>query len=239
MKIKLLIFIPVYNEEGNIEIIVKRIFKKFKKNVDILFIDDNSPDDTQKNILKLQLKYKNIILIKRKKKLGVGSAHKVGINWAYKKKYNLLVTMDCDGTHDPFYIKRIIRNLQKNKSDIAITNRFLKKNSLKDWSFWRKFLTQLRHLFVKLFLNIKYDSSGAFRCYDLKKIKLRDILRAKNDGYSFFWESIFILHKLNYKITEIPIKLPGRLMGKSKMKFFDVFIALSYLLRVSMRNFKK
>ncbi len=233
MKDKILIFIPVYNEEENVILIVKDIFKKFKKNVDILFVEDNSKDNTLKNILTLKKKFKNIFLIKRKKKLGIGSAHKVGISWAFKKKYKLLVTMDCDGTHNPFYIKKIISNLKKNKSDISITNRFLKKGSLKDWGKWRIVLTTIRHLLIKKILKINFDSSGAFRCYDLKKIKLNHILVAKDNGYSFFWESIYKLNNLNYRITEIPIKLPGRLTGSSKMQISDILRAFFYLIKVS------
>ena len=238
MKKKILIFIPVLNEEKNVLIIVKNIFKKYKKNIDILFIDDNSMDDTQKNILILKKKFKNIFLIKRKKKLGIGSAHKDGIKWAIKKKYTLLVTMDCDGTHDPYYIKKIIFNLEKNKSHVSITNRFLNENSLKDWNKWRVFLTRIRHLLIKIFLNINYDSSGAFRCYDLEKVKLKEILLAKDNGYSFFWESIYQLNRLNYKITEIPIKLPGRLNGNSKMRINDIIQAFFYLIKFSIENIK-
>jgi len=233
MKEKILIFIPVYNEEENVILIVKNIFRKFKKNIDILFVEDNSKDNTQKNILNMKKKFNNIFLIKRKEKLGIGSAHKVGIRWAIRKKYDLLVTMDCDGTHDPFYIKKIILNLKINKSHISITNRFLKKNSLKDWSNWRIILTKIRHLLIRKILKIDYDSSGAFRCYDLKKIKLKDIMLAHDNGYSFFWESIYKLNKLNYKITEIPIKLPGRLMGNSKMRIYDILRAFFYLIKIS------
>ena len=78
-------------------------------------------------------------------------------------------------------------------------------------------------------MNIKYDSSGAFRGYLTDKINIKDIFLAKNNSYSFFWESIFILSK-RYKIKEIPITLPGRLSGSSKMKFKDIVLALLYLL---------
>ena len=115
------------------------------------------------------------------------------------------------------------------------TNRFLQKNSLNDWSVWRKKLTTLRHYVIKLLLNIEFDSSGAFRCYNIKKIKLQDILIAENDSYSFFWESIFILSK-KYEIREIPIKLPGRLFGSSKMRLIDIFFAITYLLKIFIKK---
>ena len=143
--------------------------------------------------------------------------------------------MDCDGTHNPIYINRMVKLLSSQKIDLVSTNRFLQKNSLNDWTVWRKKLTTLRHYVIKLLLNIEFDSSGAFRCYDIKKIKLQDILIAKNDSYSFFWESIFILSK-KYKIKEIPIKLPGRLSGSSKMRLIDIFSAIIYLLKIFIKK---
>ncbi len=136
----------------------------------------------------------------RPKKLGIGSAHKEGISWGFKKKFRLIVTMDCDGTHNPIHIPRMINLIDKKNFDLVSTNRFLKKNSLSDWSLWRKYLTTLRHHVIKILLNIKYDSSGAYRCYNTKKIKLKDIINAKNNSYSFFWESIFYLLR---KITKL------------------------------------
>ena len=230
---KVLIIIPVLNEVKNIKPIVNKLKKNNK--FDILFIDDNSKDGTVQNILKEKKRYKRIFLIRRPKKLGIGSAHKDGLKWGYKKKYSIIVTMDCDGTHDPYYINKMIKLLVSKKIDLVSTNRFLNKNSLDDWSLWRKKLTTLRHYVIKLLLNIEFDSSGAFRCYDIKKIKLKDILIAKNESYSFFWESIFILSK-KYEIREIPIKLPGRLSGSSKMRFIDIFSAVIYLLKIFFKK---
>ena len=230
---KILIIIPVLNEVKNIKPIVNKLKKNNK--FDILFIDDNSKDGTVQNILKEKKKHKRIFLIRRPKKLGIGSAHKDGLKWGYKKKYSIIVTMDCDGTHDPLYINKMIKLLISKKIDLVSTNRFLNKNSLDDWSLWRKKLTTLRHYAIKLLLNIEFDSSGAFRCYDIKKIKLQDVLIAENDSYSFFWESIFILSK-KYEIREIPIKLPGRLSGSSKMRFIDIFSAVIYLLKIFLKK---
>jgi len=234
MQKNILIIIPVLNEEKNIKPLIKKIFSHLKKNdKHLLFIDDNSKDKTQKEILKFQKKYKNkIYLIKRKKKLGIGSAHKYGFIWGYKKKYKIIITMDSDGTHDPLYISDMLNLLEAKKCQITSTNRFLNKDSLKSWIMWRKFLTSLRHFIIKFMLNIKFDSSGAFRGYLVNEVKLEDILKAKNNSYSFFWESIFILSK-KYKIKEIPINLPARLSGNSKMKINDIFLALIYLIYFS------
>ena len=83
------------------------------------------------------------------------------------------------------------------------------------------------------------DSSGAFRCYKSMNIKLSDILLAKDNGYSFFWESIFILYKKKYKISEIPIKLPSRVSGSTKMRFSDIIYAIYYLIIIYLKNLIK
>ena len=224
----LLIIIPVLNEEKNISLILNKINKLRNIKKDILFIDDNSSDNTRSEISIFKQKYKNIFLLKRSFKRGIGSAHKEGIIWAYKRKYPVIITMDCDGTHDPIYIPKMLRLIQSKKYQIVSTNRFLIKDSLKGWSLWRKILTYFRHVLITKMLNMRYDSSGAYRCYDLKKVKIKDILKAKNDSYSFFWESMFLLSK-KYQISEIPIHLPGRSSGSSKMKLKDIIGALYYL----------
>ena len=138
-----------------------------------------------------------------------------------------IYTMDADGTHDPKYIKKML--VLSSNYDLVITNRFLSKNSLRDWTLFRKFLTKLRYHMINLTLGISYDTSGAFRCYNLNQIKKKHILLAKDNGYSFFWESTFLLENKLYKIFEIPIKLPFRIIGSSKMRYRDMFFALIYL----------
>lgn len=231
MRKKYLIIIPTYNEKKNIKIILKNIKKKFKLKYDLLFIDDNSNDGTQEVLNKL--KSKSLKIINRKGKLGVGSAHKDGIAYGYKKKYNFIITMDCDGTHDPKYLKKIVKLSKEN--DLVTTNRFLNKNSLSNWDFHRKYLTIFRHLLVKFIFNINIDSSGAFRCYNTKKINLNDILLSKDNSYSFFTESIVMLSLKKYKIAEIPVILPKRFSGSSKMKLTDVIYGFFYTLFIFLK----
>ena len=226
---KNLIIIPTYNEKSNIQNLINNIFK-YQNNFDLLFIDDNSPDGTANIIKKRQSKNKNIFLILRKKKSGIGSAHKIALKWGFKKKYKRIITMDADGTHNPKYIKKMIK--KSNIAHLVITNRFLKKNSLSDWSLIRFFITNLRHFIIKLLLGLPYDASGAFRCYNTSKANINDIIQAKDNGYSFFWESLFILYKKKYLINEIPVVLPYRYSGSSKMEIKDISHALIYLIKI-------
>lgn len=223
------IIIPTLNEGKNIKKIVDKI-KKTQIKSDILFIDDNSTDDSQQIIKRLNKKNKNIKFIFRKYKSGIGSAHKDGFKFAYNRKYDLIITMDCDGTHDPKYLKKLKKAAVN--YDYVITTRFNHVNLISDWPIHRKILTQTRHILVKMFLDLDYDASGAFRCFYTKKIKLSDLLSARNNEYAFFWEITYVLKKKNYSLYEIPVKLIYRKLGKSKMKLTHIVGSLLYLLKV-------
>ncbi len=233
---KKLIVIPTYNEKTNITIIIKKLIVLYKSKFQILIIDDNSPDNTSAEVLRLKRKYKFIKLKSREKKLGIGSAHKYGIKYAVRNNFKILITMDADGTHNPKYIKRFLTLVKK--YDLITTTRFSNKKSLKSWPLFRILLTNLRHRIIRFFLGISKDASGAYRCYNLAKIKYKDILLAKDNGYSFFWESIFILSKKQYSIGEIPIELPYRSSGSSKMKIKDIVNALIYIFIISINKSK-
>ncbi len=228
-----LLIIPTLNERKNITSLIKKI-KKIDKKLNILFVDDNSTDGTREEILYLKKNNRSIYYIFRPKKLGIGSAHKDGLKFAYRKNYKTILTMDADGTHNPKYIKELIK--YSKEYDLISTNRFEQKNSLREWPIQRRFLTKVRYYLINILLNISYDSSGAYRCYNSKRIKLNDILSAKNNGYSFFWESLYLLNKKKYSIKEIPIYLPYRKVGSSKMTMKDIIGSLLYLLKYTLKN---
>ena len=229
---KFLIIIPTLNENKNIRIIHKKIIKIFAA-ANILFIDDNSTDGSKKEIIELRKKNKKINYIFRPKKLGIGSAHKLGLKLAVKNKYRYVCTMDCDGTHNPTAIKIMFKLIKK--YNLVMTTRFKNKKMYQSWPIKRIFITHMRYYLVRLLLGTKLDSSGGFRLYDLKKIKLRDILQAKDDNYNFFWESTFLLENKKYKITEIPINLPFRTFGASKMRLQDIVSGIFYLIKTFIK----
>jgi len=233
---KLLIIIPTLNEKDNINYIANRIFFFIKK-TDILFVDDNSSDGSKKLIKKLSKKNKNIFFIFRKKKYGIGSAYKIAFLWAKKRNYGLCATMDCDRTHNPYYLKKML-NLIRKDYEIVNTNRFKTLNSIKDWSFFRKMLTKMRFFFVKVLLKTNLDSSGGLRMYNLKKIDFKHFFLSKNNSYFFLIESLFYFEKLNYKIFEIPISLKKRTYEKSKMNIKEVLYSFFFLIKLSFCNKK-
>ena len=229
----IIIIVPTLNERGNIQILFDKLILT-NLEFDLLFVDDNSNDGSQEVIKNLAKQNQNVSYIFRPKKMGIGSAHKDGFIWSYKKNYKIIITMDSDGTHDPKYIKLLVEKLKN--FDIVITSRFLEKNLLENWPLFRVFLTKLRHMAISFLLSFPYDSSGAFRCINKQKVNLSDLILAKNEGYSYFWESIFILHKKKYRITEIPIHMPYRIVGSSKMSFKDISFAVYYLMIIYLKK---
>ena len=223
---KNIILIPTYNERENVEDLVKDITSE-NLDIDILFIDDNSPDGTGKILDNLSDSNSNIKVIHRKEKLGIGSAHAYGINWAYNKGYKNLITMDSDFTHKPEYLNNFLE--ESNNYDVVVGSRYMLKESLKEWSLLRRILTLTANFLTKLLLNIKHDATGAFRLYSLEKIPQEIFQLIESNGYSFFFESLYILNKNNFSIKEIPIELPARTYGSTKMKTSDALKSLIQL----------
>jgi len=229
----LLIMIPCYNERDNVEKLCSKL-TLLPERPDILFVDDNSPDGTGDILESISQKNSSVKVIHRTGKLGIGSAHKEGISWAYRNNYDVMVTMDCDFTHSP---KDISLFLEKGKTyNIVVGSRYMQENSLEGWNFLRKILTLLGHKATGFFLGMPYDATGAFRFYNLRKINPKIFELVRSNGYSFFFESLYILSLNRYSITEIPIKLSPRTYGSSKMKMKDAFQSLRFLVTICKDN---
>jgi dolichol-phosphate mannosyltransferase len=216
---KLLIFIPTYNEAENVEALFNQI-RGLKLAADILFLDDNSPDGTGQIIDRLAAENPGIHTIHRSGKQGIGSAHTTGIRWAYEHGYQRLVTMDCDFTHSPDRIADFLA--QSEEYDLVVGSRYLQEGSLRTWNPMRKMLTRVGHMLTTTMLRMPYDATGAFRLYRLDRIPagVFDIVYSRS--YSFFFESLYVLWINSYRIKEIPLELPARTYGHSKMAWKDV-----------------
>lgn len=162
-----LVMIPTYNERDNVERICGDILA-LGIELDILFVDDNSPDGTGPVLDALAARHANVRVLHRSGKLGIGSAHLAGIDWAYRQGYQLLVTMDCDYTHPPEYIPRFLE--LAGSHDVAVGSRYMLKTSLSEWNLFRKGLTLLGHFLTRNLLGMPYDATGAYRAYRLDRI---------------------------------------------------------------------
>lgn len=226
-----LIFIPTYNERENVEPLFDEIMRSGLE-VDVLFLDDNSPDGTGQILDDLAAKNGRIHVIHRSGRLGIGSAHLEGIAWAYRHQYTSLITMDADFSHPPKYLPDFIRASRDH--DIVVGSRYVLRESLNEWNLFRKSLTRLGHFATKYFLNMPYDATGAYRLYRLDRIPREVFGVIQSKGYSFFFESLYELHSNRFSIKEVPITLPARTYGHSKMSLKEAAHSVRRLFHLLM-----
>ena len=230
---KFLICSPTYNESENIEIFCKKIFN-INNNFHLLIIDDNSPDGTYKIIEKLKLKYKNLFLLKRKKKLGIGSALRKGMKYALKKKYYALITLDADLSHNPEDIPLFIKNLRSN--DFITGSRYI-KGGKSDYDGYRDMVSRVANKLCKLILNMPfYEFTTSFRIYNYKCLKVLKKASLKSNGYSSQIEFFFYIYKSGLKCNEIPIKFRQRFKGNSKIPRLEVLYSGIKLIELFIKN---
>ncbi|MBL8955132.1 MAG: glycosyltransferase [Myxococcaceae bacterium] len=215
----LLIFIPTYDERENVTKMAEELLG-LPLDADIVFMDDNSPDGTGDVLDELAKKNPRITVLHRTGKLGIGSAHLEGIAYAYDKKYRVLVTMDCDFTHSPSDIARLLE--ASDEADVVAGSRFQNPDSLPGWSLARRGLTHLGHLVTQKTLGVTADATGAFRVYRLDRIPRQFFNLVTEKGYAFFFQSMFIMVQNEMRVIEVPIVLPARTYGNSKMSMVEV-----------------
>lgn len=226
---KTLIFTATFNESKNIEELILKIFY-LNKNVDLLIVDDNSPDKTYEIIEKLATKNKNIFLKKREKKYGLNTAHTYGYDFAVKKKYEKLITMDADLSHDPEEIPKIINFL--NNEAFVIGSRYI-KGGKNDMTKGRLLLSVLGNKFIKTLLASRStEFTSSFRGFNLRMLKNFHFNQIKSNGYSFFMETVIKLNFLGYKSYEFPIHFKNREFGKYKIPKGEIYRTLFNVLRL-------
>jgi len=228
----LLVFIPTYNERDNVRLIVEGLRYNLGS-VPILFCDDDSPDGTYAVIAELAANDPGITAIRRPGKLGIGSAHKDGIREASRRGYRRLLTLDCDLTHQPSDCARFATC---DRGDVVVGSRFKDHESLADWNWVRKALTRAGHVATTWLLGLPYDATGALRLYRLDRIGTAWLDEVRSDGYAFFFESLMVLHARRVEIEELPIRLPKRTYGSSKMSLPEFLRSVVMLLKLTGRR---
>jgi dolichol-phosphate mannosyltransferase len=224
---EILVFTPTYNEAENIGSLVKEI-QDLRLPADILVMDDNSPDGTGEIVSGLARKHANLKLWSRGGKEGIGSAHLAALRHAKSEGYRVLVTLDADFSHKPQDIPRLLE--LKESHDVVLGSRFQREGSLREWNWFRRFLTRFGHVLTTVLLRLPYDASGALRVYRMDRIPAALIERIKSRDYEFFFESLTLLQLSGLRIGEVPVELPARTYGHSKMR-------LRHLVRSLLRLF--
>ncbi len=215
---KTIVIIPTYNEKENIEKMIEKVFS-LAYPFHLLIIDDGSPDGTASIVKKLQEKYiDKLFLIERTGKLGLGTAYITGFRWALEQNYDYIMEMDCDFSHNPDDLIRLLDACRIDGADMSIGSRYVKGGDIKNWPFSRKLISYGGSVYVRLitWIGIK-DTTAGFVCYKRKVIDSIDFNKIGYVGYGFQIEVKFAAYKLGFKLKEVPILFVDRIEGVSKM----------------------
>ena len=231
---KILVFLPTYNEAGNVVRLVEEIFH-FSPEVDVLFVDDASTDGTGEIVAGLSRRDPRISLIQRPGKFGLGSAHKLGMKYAVAKNYDFLITMDSDYSHHPKYLPQVINRLAEN--DFVIGSRYMQGGSC-DLGIFRKLLSRGANFLARWMLQIPlHETTTAYRGFSVNLLRRINLDRIRSDGYSFFVESLFYINATTKKLAEFPIHFGIRRAGVSKIAQVEVLKGMSNLVRLCTKKF--
>ena len=227
-----LVVIPTYNEIDNIEDFVNQIIKI---NVDILIVDDNSPDGTGDLVQKLSENLSQVNLLKRSGKLGLGSAYRDGFKWGLNEGYKYLIEMDADFSHSFSDLNNILQN-SKN-FDVVIGSRYIPGGGSNGWDFKRKLLSSYANKLSKVLLRSKInDMTSGFRSYSSEALNEINYFSTKSDGYSFQIEMTIRSIEKKLSIKEVPIIFTERSLGNSKMSKKIVYEAFLFLLKNGVKR---
>lgn len=210
-----LVIIPTYNEAVNIERMIKAILS-ISNQIDVLIIDDNSSDNTAGIVENLMKNDNRIHIIKRPKKMGLGTAYVTGFNFALQHNYNFVFEMDADFSHDPNDLPRFIELLDK--YDLIIGSRYIDGVSVVNWPMKRLLLSFFACLFARIVTGVPVrDLTSGYKCYSRKALQSVNWRKFKVDGYGFQIQSVYGVFNAGLPIKEIPIIFVERRAGTSKM----------------------
>jgi dolichol-phosphate mannosyltransferase len=212
---KTLIIIPTYNELENISRIVPELLSLYE-NLDVLVVDDNSPDGTGNHVEQLTVQNPRIKLIKRESKLGLGTAYIAGFRYALQHSYDYIFEMDADYSHNPKEVKNLLN--AAGTFDLVLGSRYIRGVNVINWPMRRLLLSYFANKYTRFITGLPVqDATGGFKCFRRKVLESIDLDRVKSNGYAFQIEMTFKAWKKGFHIGEIPIIFFDRAKGSSKM----------------------
>lgn len=211
-----LVIVPTYNEAGSVVEMAHRLFAAVDASVDLLVVDDGSPDGTARVVQSLAEDNPRIHLLERPGKAGLGTAYIQGFKWGLDRGYEALVEMDADLSHDPADVPRLLEMLDD--ADLVIGSRYVPGGSIPSWGAFRRALSASGNIYARMWLGHKVrDSTSGFRAYRADTLRGQDLSSVRSEGYAFQIEMTRRVHKAGGRIVEIPIAFTDRTVGSSKM----------------------
>jgi dolichol-phosphate mannosyltransferase len=212
---KILIVMPTYNEKENIKKIIPLI-RAADRSLHVLVIDDASPDGTADEVKKIAKKNRNVRLLERSGKLGLGTAYVEGFKYAIKHKYDYVFEMDADFSHDPKFLGDFI--IAMKESDVVVGSRYLKGVSVVNWPISRLILSTFASFYARTVTGMPLsDCTSGFNCYRREVLEAINPDTIHSDGYSFQIEMHYKAWKKGFRVKEVPIIFVDRHSGTSKL----------------------
>jgi dolichol-phosphate mannosyltransferase len=234
ISLKAFVIIPTYNEIDNVRPLVTAVLAQHP-DINILFVDDNSPDGTGKVIDGLVEENTRIHVLHRSGKLGLGSAYREGFKVALNKGADYLFEMDADFSHDPHSLPLFLSAI--NESDLVIGSRYLNGVSVVNWPIRRLILSYFASVYTRWVTGLQVrDCTSGFKCFRRSTIEAIDLSRVTSDGYSFQIEMNYRCMEKGLRITEIPIIFIDRHAGSSKMSGTIVREAVLMVWKLRLRS---
>jgi dolichol-phosphate mannosyltransferase len=227
-----LVIIPTYNEAENLEMLISAILA-LNVGLEVLIVDDNSPDGTGKIADRLSEESLGIHVLHRPGKMGLGTAYVEGFRWAIARGYDCVFEMDCDFSHNPSYLPTFLAEIAS--ADLVIGSRYVDGGSTPSWGLLRRLISGGGNFFARAMLGLKtHDCTGGFRCYRrwmLNQVPWEEI---RLQGYGFQIGAVYHVERLGGTVAEFPIVFEERRHGRSKMSFKIIFEAFTYVIQMAL-----
>ncbi|PKK84777.1 MAG: dolichyl-phosphate beta-D-mannosyltransferase [candidate division Zixibacteria bacterium HGW-Zixibacteria-1] len=212
---KALIIFPTYNEKENIELIVGKVLEKDPR-VNVLIVDDNSPDGTGDIADRLSSRNGRINVLHRTNKEGLGRAYIAGFKWAIEHRFDYIFEMDADFSHDPRYIVDFLKTIEDH--DLVLGSRYISGVNVINWPMKRLLLSYYANVYTRIVTGLPVrDATGGFKCFRREVLEALDLDAIRSNGYIFQIEVSLRVWKKGFRIKEIPIIFTDRERGTSKM----------------------
>ncbi len=212
---RIVMVVPTYNESLNIAWIVERL-RSALPGVDVMIVDDNSPDGTGKIADELAGADPQVQVVHRTEKAGLGAAYINGFTVALEQGYDVIGEMDADGSHQPEQLHTLLDALRE--ADLVIGSRWVKGGSVVNWPLFRKLLSVFGNIYVRLLLGIKVrDATAGFRVFRRGTLEAIDITTVQSTGYVFQTDMAWRTIQAGLTVKEVPIEFVERERGDSKM----------------------
>jgi dolichol-phosphate mannosyltransferase len=215
MEDQALVIIPTYNEKENIHSIVELVLSQ-APNLDVLVVDDNSPDGTAGIVNEMAQAKPRVHLLSRPGKQGLGTAYIAGFRWGLARGYAYLIEMDADFSHDPREIPNMLKAIQQ--ADLVLGSRYINGVRVVNWPLSRLFLSKGASYYVRIITGLPvHDPTGGFKCFRRRVLEAIELDEVRSNGYAFQVEVTYKAWMKGFRVREIPITFIDRHAGKSKM----------------------